>query len=59
VLGSREEAAWRINFAQSFNGISLILGPVIGSLFIFSTKEYTPELLSLLTPEQITEARIE
>lgn len=59
VLGSKEEAAWRINFAQSFNGISLILGPVIGSLFIFSTKEYTPELLSLLTPEQITEARVE
>ncbi len=58
VLGSRDTAEWRINFAQSFNGISIILGPIIGSLFIFSQKEYTPELLATMTPEAIEQARV-
>ncbi len=58
VLGPKEEAAWRINFAQSFNGISIILGPIIGSLFIFSKTEYTKDLLSTMSPEQIDAARI-
>jgi MFS transporter, FHS family, L-fucose permease len=59
VLGDKKDAEWRINFAQSFNGISIILGPIIGSLFIFSKTEYTPELLASMTAEQIDAARIE
>ena len=59
VLGDKKDAAWRINFAQSFNGISIILGPIIGSLFIFSKREYTAELLTTMTPEQIQNARVE
>lgn len=59
VLGDKKDAEWRINFAQSFNGISIILGPVIGSLFIFSKKEYTQEVLAALSPEQIQAARLE
>jgi len=59
VLGDKKDAEWRINFAQSFNGISIILGPVIGSLFIFSKKEYTKELLASMTPGQIQSARVE
>ena len=59
VLGDKKEAEWRINFAQSFNGISIILGPVIGSLFIFSKKEYTKEVLDTMTGEQIYSARVE
>lgn len=59
VLGDAKKAEWRINFAQSFNGISIILGPVIGSLFIFSKKEYTQEVLSTMSPEQIQAARVE
>ena len=59
VLGAKERAEWRINFAQSFNGISIILGPVIGSMFIFSQQEYTPELLAALPPEQIEAARVQ
>jgi FHS family L-fucose permease-like MFS transporter len=35
VLGPPEAAARRINFAQSFNGLGWILGPLIGGLFIF------------------------
>ncbi|MFN0014846.1 MAG: L-fucose:H+ symporter permease [Saprospiraceae bacterium] len=59
VLGDKKDAEWRINFAQSFNGISIILGPVIGSLFIFSKKEYTDAVLATMTPEQIAAARVE
>lgn len=59
VLGDAKEAEWRINFAQSFNGISIILGPIIGSLFIFSKKEYNASTLAMMTPEQIQAARVE
>lgn len=59
VLGDKKDAEWRINFAQSFNGISIILGPIIGSLFIFSKKEYTKEILATMSPEQIDAARVQ
>jgi FHS family L-fucose permease-like MFS transporter len=36
VLGPKEFAASRINFAQSFNGIGWILGPIIGGAFFYS-----------------------
>src|SRR5688572_11177646 len=48
VLGDPASAETRINFAQSFNGLSIILGPVIGSLFIFSDKEYSNEMLAAM-----------
>jgi len=39
VLGPPEGAARRINFAQSFNGLGWILGPLIGGLFIFGAQK--------------------
>ena len=36
VLGPADGAAARINIAQSFNGVGLILGPVIGGAVVFS-----------------------
>src|SRR6187551_3873253 len=48
VLGDPATAERRINFSQSFNGLSIILGPMIGSLFIFSDKEYTNEMLDAM-----------
>jgi len=48
VLGSPSSADSRINFAQSFNGLSIIFAPVIGSLFIFSNKEYNNEMLNAM-----------
>lgn len=48
VLGDAQKAEWRINFAQSFNGMSLVLGPIIGALFIFSPVEYTREDIAAL-----------
>ncbi len=38
VLGPKEFAATRINFAQSFNGVGWILGPIIGGAFFYSTE---------------------
>lgn len=58
VLGSASSAESRLNFAQSFNGLSLILGPVIGSLFIFSEKEYTNEMLAAMPASQAEAIRI-
>lgn len=46
VLGPPEGAARRINFAQSFNGLGWILGPLIGGLLIFGS----PGLDSLVKP---------
>ena len=46
VLGPPDGAARRINFAQSFNGLGWILGPLIGGLVIFGS----PELDSLTKP---------
>src|SRR5688500_3220973 len=58
VLGSPSSAETRLNFAQSFNGLSIILGPVIGSLFIFSDKEYTNEILAAMPVAQAEAIRI-
>ena len=48
VLGDPAKGDFRLNFAQSFNGMSIILGPVIGGLFIFSEKEYSRETLAAM-----------
>lgn len=58
VLGNPSSAESRINFSQSFNGLSIILGPVIGSLFIFSDKEYTNEMLNTMPHEAAEAVRI-
>lgn len=52
VLGDPASAESRINFSQSFNGLSIILGPIIGSLFIFSSTEYNNDILGAMTETQ-------
>jgi FHS family L-fucose permease-like MFS transporter len=59
ILGEPAGAHKRINFAQSFNGLSTIVAPVIGSLFIFSTTEHTNEMLKALPPAEALQIRIE
>ncbi|HCN84490.1 MAG TPA: L-fucose:H+ symporter permease [Sphingobacteriaceae bacterium] len=50
VLGPPEGAARRINFAQSFNGLGWILGPLIGGLLIFGAEQKTgPQQFDSLT----------
>ncbi len=58
VLGDQSSAESRINFAQSFNGLSIILGPIIGSLFIYSDKEYTNEMLAAMPVAEAEAVRI-
>lgn len=58
VLGDPAGAERRINFSQSFNGTSIILGPVIGSLFIFSNVEYTNEMLDAMPVAEAEAIRI-
>lgn len=58
VLGDPASAETRINFSQSFNGLGTILGPVIGSLFIFSSTEYTNEQLQAMEHAQAEVIRI-
>ena len=38
VLGERKSAEQRINFAQSFNGLGWICGPLVGGFFLFANK---------------------
>jgi FHS family L-fucose permease-like MFS transporter len=38
VLGPKQFAATRINFAQSFNGVGWIFGPIIGGIFFYSSE---------------------
>ena len=59
VLGDPAKSEWRLNFSQSFNGISIILGPIIGALFIFSKTEYTPEMLTAMAPVQAQAIRVQ
>lgn len=59
VLGDPAKSEWRLNFSQSFNGISIILGPIIGALFIFSKTEYTPEMLTAMAPAQAQAIRVQ
>ncbi|MBK8051990.1 MAG: L-fucose:H+ symporter permease [Saprospiraceae bacterium] len=47
-LGDPEDATFRINFAQSFNGLAVFIAPIIGTLFILSGKEYTPDQLAAM-----------
>jgi len=39
ILGSPETSVQRLNFAQSFNGLALVVGPVIAGEFIFAGNE--------------------
>lgn len=47
-LGDPEDATFRINFAQSFNGLAVFIAPIIGTLFILSGREYTPDQLAAM-----------
>ncbi|GAB3567340.1 L-fucose:H+ symporter permease [Spirosoma luteolum] len=59
VLGDPAKSEWRLNFSQSFNGISIIMGPIIGALFIFSKTEYTPEMLTSMAPAEAEAIRVQ
>lgn len=53
VLGNRETATQRLNFAQSFNGVGAFIAPIIGGKFILSGIEHTPEELHSMSAVQL------
>jgi len=50
-LGTKESAAQRINFSQSFNGLAWVIGPLIG-LYIYGNQGAAPgeKLTSMILP---------
>ncbi|QAY79691.1 L-fucose:H+ symporter permease [Sphingosinicella sp. BN140058] len=52
-LGPAEDAERRLNFAQAFNPLGSIAGIVIGSTFILSGIERTPEELAAMGPAAV------
>ncbi|HTD41512.1 MAG TPA: glucose/galactose MFS transporter, partial [Mucilaginibacter sp.] len=52
-LGDPEGATWRINFAQSFNGLAAALAPKIGGLFILSGITLTEAQKTAMSPQQM------
>ena len=53
VLGDKNNAAQRLNFAQSFNGVGSFLAPIIGGQVILSGIEHTPAELKQMTHGQL------
>ncbi len=47
-LGEPDGATFRINLAQSFNGLAVAIGPIIGAMFILSGKEYSKAELAAM-----------
>lgn len=50
VLGKPEGAAFRLNLAQSFNGLGVVLGPLIGGLVLFAGNADDTGLTSVQQP---------
>jgi MFS transporter, FHS family, L-fucose permease len=47
-LGAPEDAARRLNFSQAFNPLGAISGVLIGTVFIFSGVELTPQQVAVM-----------
>ena len=56
ILGKPETSVQRLNFAQSFNGLALVVGPWIAGQFIFSGNEGAMETVA--SKQQAAEAVI-
>ncbi|TDD97777.1 L-fucose:H+ symporter permease [Flavobacterium cellulosilyticum] len=48
ILGPPESSSKRLNLAASFNGLAAMVAPVVGSLFILSGKNYTPDQMDAM-----------
>ena len=50
VLGNPDGAVFRLNLAQSFNGLGVVLGPLIGGLVLFTDGNGSEGLTSVQQP---------
>jgi FHS family L-fucose permease-like MFS transporter len=53
IMGDPRTSSPRLNFAQAFNGVATVMGPLVGGYVIFSGVEYTPGQLATMTPQAI------
>jgi FHS family L-fucose permease-like MFS transporter len=53
IMGAPETASPRLNFAQAFNGVATVLGPLVGGYLIFSGVEYTPAQQTAMGPTAV------
>ena len=53
IMGAPETASPRLNFAQAFNGVATVLGPLVGGYVIFSGVEYTPAQQAAMGPAAV------
>jgi FHS family L-fucose permease-like MFS transporter len=51
ILGPDETSTQRLNLAQSFNGLAVMIAPLIGGRFILSGKTYTDNELAQMTDQ--------
>ena len=56
ILGSQETSVQRLNFSQSFNGVALVIGPIITGILIFSGNE--GEMVTIEQKQQAADAVI-
>jgi len=57
IMGDPRTSSPRLNFAQAFNGVATVLGPLVGGYVIFSGVEYTPAQLAAMAPQAIDQWR--
>lgn len=57
ILGDPRTASPRLNFAQAFNGVASVLGPLVGGYVIFSGVEYTPAQQAAMGPAAVDQWR--
>jgi FHS family L-fucose permease-like MFS transporter len=50
IMGDPATSSPRLNFAQAFNGVATVLGPLVGGYLIFSGVEYTPVQQAVMGP---------
>jgi FHS family L-fucose permease-like MFS transporter len=53
VLGPKESSTQRLNFAQSFNGLAVVVAPLIGGRFILSENSLTDAQKAAMTPQAL------
>ncbi|MEN3323166.1 L-fucose:H+ symporter permease [Mariniflexile soesokkakense] len=49
ILGPPESSSKRLNLAASFNGLAAMVAPVVGSLFILSGTNHTPDEMAAMS----------
>lgn len=53
LLGPKESSTQRLNLAQSFNGLAVVLAPVLGGKFILSGTTLTEAQKAAMTPQAL------